>query len=471
VKLSRRQLLGYGAVGAVVAGCAPFARQVAADLPEDVSLPTGEVEPTLRLVNRVSFGPTPGELKRVKDMGHAAYLKEQLNPDDDEPLSLQLQLRRLDAYRMDAREMEELPIEMVLTQLQQGAILRAAYSPHQLRERLVEFWSDHFNIYGRKGVSAFRKGTDDWRVIRRNALGNFKDMVRASAHSPAMLAYLDNQVNVKGVANENYARELMELHTLGVHGGYTQMDVQEVARCFTGWGIETRFLRPVGKFVFDPDKHDDGEKVVLGKRIPAGGGEKDGEIVIEMLALHPSAAKFICTKLCRYFLGHTEPKVVDAMAAKFLQSKGEIKPVVEEMLSEANLAEAPPVQKRPFDYMVSAIRATGAQTDAGRQIQEHLDKMGMPLFQWPMPDGYPVKPEAWTGTLLARWNFAAALAKDEIPGTVVDLKKLEDRSDGNIAAVMLGSTATAGSVSKHVSSEDLAMLATACLASPEFQWR
>jgi uncharacterized protein (DUF1800 family) len=381
-----------------------------------------------------------------------------------------MQLQRLDAYRMDAHEMEELPIELVLTQLQQGTILRATYSPHQLRERMVEFWSDHFNIYARKGSSAFRKGTDEMSVIRKHALGNFRELVSGSAHSPAMLAYLDNQVNVKGVANENYARELMELHTLGVHGGYTQRDVQEVARCFTGWGIENRFLFAKGKFVFNAEKHDDGAKTVLGKTIPAGGGEKDGELVIEMLSKHPSTAKFICTKLCRYFLGHTEPKVVDRMAAIFLAKDGEIKPVLMEMFSEKNLAEAPPVQKRPFDYVVSALRATGAQTDAGKPMQEHLVKMGMPLFQWPMPDGYPVKPEAWTGTLLARWNFAAALAKDQIGGTFMDLKKLHERSGNDLSSVLLGSR-TAGETISVAVGDDLPAQAMACLASPDFQWR
>lgn len=471
MKLSRRQLLGIGAMGVALTGCAPFARQVAADLPEDVSLPPGDVEPTLRWVNRLSFGPTPGELARVKTLGHGGYLKEQLEASQKEPAHLTVQLARLDAYRMDSHEMEELPIELVLMQLQQGAILRAAYSPNQLRERMVEFWSDHFNIYARKGSSAFRKGVDDTKVVRQHALGNFKDLVSGSEHSPAMLAYLDNQVNVKGVANENYARELMELHTLGVHGGYTQRDVQEVARCFTGWGLETRFLRAKGKFRFDPEKHDDGEKMVLGQRIPAKGGQSDGERVIEMLALHPETAKHICGKMARHFLGHASPDVVDKLAAVYLENRGEIRPVVAEMLSEQNLADAPPVLKRPFDYLVSAIRATGALTDAGKSLQEHLDKMGMPLFQWPMPDGYPVKQEAWTGTLLARWNFAAALAKDEIPGTVVDIRKLADRSKGDLAGVLLGSEAQAKQVAQHASQEDLARLATACLASPEFQWR
>jgi uncharacterized protein (DUF1800 family) len=471
VKLTRRQVLGVGAAGTALAGCAPIARRLAPDLPADVSLPTVESGPILRLANRVSFGPTPGELARIERMGGERYLEEQLEAGREEPLHLVAQLHRLDAYRMDSHEMEELPQELILTQLQQGAILRAAHSPNQLRERMVEFWTDHFNIYGRKGSAAFRKGVDDADVIRKHALGNFRDLLGGSAHSPAMLAYLDNQVNVSGVPNENYARELMELHTLGVHGGYTQRDVQEVARCFTGWGIENRFLRPKGRFHFDPEKHDGGRKKVLGTVIAPGGGIKDGEVVLDLLANHPNTAKFVCGKMSRFFLGHTDAAVVDRLADAFLASKGEIKPVLREMLSPENLAAAPPVQKRPFDYIVSALRATGAQTDGGKALQNHLEKMGMPLFQWPMPDGYPVKQEAWTGTLLARWNFASALAKGQIQGTLVDLEKIEERSEGSIAEVLLGSSSAAKGVLRHVRGGKLAELAAACLASPDFQWR
>jgi uncharacterized protein (DUF1800 family) len=464
MKLSRRQVLGMGAVGVALGGCAPVARQLAADLPADISLPKGPIEPTLRWVNRISFGPTPGELSRVARLGHSKYLEEQLAAGQEEPIALVIQLHRLDALRMDAAEMEELPIEMVLGQLQQAAILRAVYSPNQLRERMVEFWSDHFNIYARKGSSAFRKGTDEANVIRSNALGNFHDLLKASAHSPAMLAYLDNQVNVRGVANENYARELMELHTLGVHGGYSQKDVQEVARCFTGWGIENRFLRPKGKFVFDPDRHDFGAKTVLGHGIAAGGDQSDGDLVLGILANHPNTAKFISMKLCRFFLGQSEGPVEDRVAEEFIRTKGDIKSVVRCMFREEHLRFSPPVQKRPFDYIVSSLRAVGAQTDGGKAVQDHLEKMGMPLYQWPMPDGYPVKPEAWTGTLLARWNFASALAKNTIQGTVVDLKKLNDRSKGLIASIV----SPGSELPVQKTAEDSLVASLSC---PDFQWR
>jgi len=471
VKLSRRELFSVGAMAVVATGCAPTARRFAADIPQDLTPPTGEVEPTYRLVNRLSFGQKPGELSRVRAIGHAAYLEEQLSADLPEPVDLTMQLYRLDALRMDSHEMEELPLEVVLSQLQQAAILRAVYSPNQLRERMVEFWSDHFNIYGRKGSAAFQKGKDDAQVIRANALGNFRQLLLSSARSPAMLAYLDNQVNVSGVANENYARELMELHTLGVGGGYSQRDVQEVARCFTGWGIEDRFLRAKGKFRFDPEQHDDGPKSILGVNLPAGGGIEDGEKVIDLLAAHPNTASFICGKLCRHFLGHNDVSVVGELAKVFQQGRGEMRPVLRTLFSPKNLAGSRPVLKRPFDFVVSALRASAAQTDGGKMLQLHLEKMGMPLFQWPMPDGYPVIREAWTGTLLARWNFASHLANGQIPGTEVDIEKLEHRSQGSLASVLLGSKAAADRVVGLVPKDGLEHLATACFACPEFQWR
>jgi uncharacterized protein (DUF1800 family) len=471
VKLTRRQLLGAGALTAIAGGCAPAARQFASDLPKDLTPPPGEIDPTLRLVNRATFGPKPGELARVASLGHAKFLEEQLAADTPEPVQLTMQLYRLDALRMDSHEMEELPLELVLSQLQQAAILRAVYSPNQLRERLVEFWTDHFNIYGRKGSAAFQKGVDDANVIRTHALGNFHDLLLASARSPAMLAYLDNQVNVSGIANENYARELMELHTLGVGGGYTQRDVQEVARCFTGWGIEDRFLMPKGKFRFDPDRHDTGAKTVFGIGIPAGRGIEDGERVIELLSLHPNTAKFVCGKLCRFFLGHTEERTVEDLARAFLDGKGEIKPVLRSLLSDKNLLAAVPAPKRPFDYMISALRALGAETDGSKPLQSHLEKMGMPLYQWPMPDGYPMAQEAWTGTLLARWNFAADLAKGQIPGTVIDLEKIDRRSNGRLAAVLMGSNSAGERIERKLPGRSIQDFAVACLASPEFQWR
>jgi uncharacterized protein (DUF1800 family) len=269
---------------------------------------------------------------------------------------------------------------------------------------------------------------DELTVIRKHALGKFPDLLRASAHSPAMLAYLDNQINERKAPNENYARELLELHTLGVHGGYTQKDVQEVARCFTGWTVENRFLRPRGRFRFDPHLHDDGPKMVLGVHIPAGGGQKDAEEVLNLLANHPSTAQFIAHKICRYFLGDAAATWTPKLTEIYKQTDGDIRAMLRPLLFSREILEGPPIIKRPFDYMVSALRALNADTDGDRPLQEHLAHMGQPLYQWPMPDGYPDKTSAWTGSLLARWNFATALATNAISGTRVDLPALMRQS-------------------------------------------
>jgi uncharacterized protein (DUF1800 family) len=292
-------------------------------------------------------------------------------------------------------------------------------------------------------------------------------MVKSSAQSPAMLAYLDNQLNTSAGPNENYARELMELHTLGVGGGYTQRDVQEVARCFTGWTYETRYLKARGKFRFDETRHDFGEKVVLGQRIPKGGGIEDGLRVIEILAVHPSAAKFVTRKLCRYFAGDDSLPVQKEAEKVFLASKGDLGAVTQTILFSKDLLEGPPIVKRPFDYVVSAIRGLGGQTDGNAALQWHLAAMGQPLYQWPMPDGYPDATEAWTGSLLARWNFAAALVHGQIRGTSVPVGEILKRSEGTPSRTASG-LLMCGEV-PHL--EDPNDLFAAALAAPEFQWR
>lgn len=289
----------------------------------------------------------------------------------------------------------------------------------------MDFWANHFNIYGRKFLAAYRIPADQAGVIQTHALGSFPEMLTASAHSTAMLLYLDNQLNIEGVPNENYARELMELHSLGVHGGYTQRDVREVARCFTGWTMETRLLRPRGRFRFDPDLHDDGEKLVLGHKIGAGGGKADGERVLEILATHPATAHHISGKLCRHFLGDEDTGRSDVEKA-YLRSSGNVSEMLSVIFAQEAILSGPPIAKRPFDFVVSSLRAVNASTNGEKPLQNYLDQMGQPLYQWPMPDGYPDKTSAWTGSLLGRWNFAMALCSDSIPGTRVALTDHEE---------------------------------------------
>lgn len=253
--------------------------------------------------------------------------------------------------------------------------------------------------------------------------------------------------------NENYARELMELHTLGVDGGYSQKDVQEVARCFTGWGIlaprgggaatqammdgpRADMLREkAGTFMFNPRAHDDGEKIVLGHKIPAGGGFKDGLAVLDILAHHQSTAKYVATKLARYFVSdNPPPALVDRVAASFTKSNGDIRETLRTIFfsSEFNSSESYRAKvKRPFELTISAIRTLGAETNGGPQLHQWIARMGEPLYGYTTPNGYSDLAETWvnTGGLLERMNFGLALASNRIPGTRVDLKKFVSNSE------------------------------------------
>ena len=462
---SRRECLALGATSVVaigLAGCAPVARRFESTDPA-LSIPLGDVHPTVRLLSRAGFGPRPGDVARVSGGDWEGYVERQLAASRGEDLGLTMQLERLDVLQLDDPDTEDLPQAEIIRQLQQAAILRAVHGKNQALERMVDFWSNHFNVYARKGDAAFRLGTDQRQVVRANALGKFPDLLQASTRSAAMLAFLDNTQNLKSHPNENYARELMELHTLGVGGGYTQRDVQEVARCFTGWTIETRFLRPRGKLRFDPKLHDDGAKIVLGHVIPAKGGEADAAQVLGILANHPSTAQFIAKKMVRQFYGADDPKLIDLVASKYKQTGGDIPSMLRPLLEPRVLAESPPILKRPFEYVVSSIRALGGFTDGGNPIQGHLSAMGEPLYQWPMPDGYPIKTSAWVGSMLPRWNFAYALANGDVSGTGYDGSPdfFEDtmyrRPDHD-------------RISRELTGGKPASACALCLSSPDFQW-
>jgi len=479
--LSRRDCLRLGILGGAVsatAGCARIVNHFA-EHPADATLPPGNVDETTRLVNRVTFGPRPGDISDAKTAGREAYIDSLLRPDDEEDLRLRFLLNKDDVFQMDAYETQDLPENEVMRQLQQSAILRATYGRHQLRERMVDFWTNHFNIYGRKGLTAYRKAADESNVIRRHALDTFPKLLNASAHSPAMLVYLDNQGNIAGRPNENYAREIMELHTMGVKSGYTQKDVQEVARCFTGWTIERRFLHHRWAFRFDEDLHDNGSKHVLGHTIPPGGGEKDASTVLDLLAAHPATAHFISKKLCAHFLGADGEKWVDRTAQTYTQTKGDVVSMLRPLLLSRELIESPPILKRPFDYMISALRATGADTDGSAAIQEHLVKMGEPLYQWPMPDGYPTRTSAWTGSMLPRWNFAYALSANRISGTGVDWGELQHGQDAEkmfeLTHGRRPSEADRDLITQvqqeYQTGDEHVGAGFLCLAAPSFQWR
>jgi uncharacterized protein (DUF1800 family) len=333
--------------------------------------------------------------------------------------------------------------QMVVTELQRATLLRAVYSERQLYELMVGFWENHFSIFANKDDDRYLLTSYDRDTIRPFAMGRFRDLLGATAHSPAMLFYLDNwrssvarpypatktkPAGVDGGLNENYARELMELHTLGVDGGYTQKDVQEVARCFSGWTIQKP--NEEGLFLYRPGLHDNGEKIVLGHKIPAGGGIADGERVLDILAAQPATAHFIATKLARRFISDDPPpSVIDRAAAVFLKTDGSIRETLRSIVTSPEFFSPATYRAKvrsPFEYVAAAMRALNADTDGDRPVLDAIGRMGQPVFGRITPDGYADRADQWlsSGAMVARFNFANALATNRMKGTTIDVAKL-----------------------------------------------
>ena len=397
------------------------------------------------------------------------------------------------------------PQRVVEQELQEGKLLRAIYSERQLEEVMTDFWFNHFNVFLGKGADHYLVTSYERDVIRPHVLGKFKDLLVATAKSPAMLFYLDNWLSVgpeseaalgiprrpnqrprigprgrvhypadrrnsnpdkarakqgRGL-NENYGRELMELHTLGVNGGYTQKDVTEVARVLTGWTIDRP--RQGGEFKFEPRMHEPGTKIVLGKKIKED-GENEGLKVLEMLAHHPSTAKFICTKLAQRFISdNPPPDLVKRMAETFRKKDGDIREVLRTMFNspefwapEAYRAKI----KTPLEFVVSSIRASGAEVADATPLIQQLNRMGMPLYGMQPPTGYSLKAETWVNSsaLLARMNFALALGSNRIRGVQLDPAHLvsaansadsSSTTNGEQILTALEGTLLEGDVSPH----------------------
>jgi uncharacterized protein (DUF1800 family) len=481
MRVSRRQALGLGAAAtgtALLTGCGRLTSLAERDR-GPVAPPSVQLDPAVRYLSRLGYGPRPGEAEEADKAGLNHWARRQMEP-GEEPMSLMLAVRRLEAYHLSPFELRDLPVEHVLAQAQMAKILLAAHSPWQMRERLVDFWGNHFNIYASKGLSAYRIPWDERTVIREKVFGSFGGMLRASAKSTAMLVYLDQQASHYGNPNENYARELLELHTLGVDGGYTQQDVMEVARCFTGWTEERRFLRPKGQFRFDPELHDKGEKVVLGHRI-SGGGVEEGEKVLQILLEHPATARHLAGKLASYFVGEEAAETLaPRLEKRFAETNGQMKPVLKEIAESPELLEGPPTPKRPFDFMVGTLRTLDGTTDGGEAVRRALEQMGQPPYQWPMPDGYPMEAEAWGNSLLGRWNFVLDLLENQVEGTSVDAARLQGRygfsgKDG-AHAVAFGKSAEQPSQQAlrqavEAETDDFNQRVALYLCSPENQWR
>jgi uncharacterized protein (DUF1800 family) len=426
--------------------------------------------------------------------------------------------------------------QRVVAELAMAKVTRAIYSDRQLQQVMDDFWFNHFNIFAGKGEDRYYLTAYERDVIQPHTLGKFKDLLTASAKSPAMLFYLDNYLsadpraaqreaqeryarqmaryrgwgpppvppnaqkkkNDRGL-NENYGRELMELHTLGVDGGYTQKDVTEVARCFTGWTIEKPRQNP--EFKFDERLHDPDPKFVLGKKIHAG-GMKDGEEVIDLLVHDASTARFISTKLARRFVSDNPPKtLVDRMAQTFTDSDGDIKAVMHTLIYSPEFWSRETYRakiKTPFELVVSAARALGTDVDMPQPLVGWVGRIGEPIYQCQPPTGYADRADAWvnTGALLNRLNFSLALAGNKMRGSRTDVAALlgvETSSDPKAALqravnVFLGGQAgqtTVETLEKQLDSPqvvqaklddpvkmvDLGVVAGLVLGAPEFQRR
>ncbi len=586
--------------------------------------PLSKNQQILQLLNRITFGPEPGEVARVRRIGIKKFLDEQLHPERLDDSAMDARLATLNTYSMTtaeiaenygppkfnaklkaAREKREAALRKIqarghstraeanlqpsgltprqrarraqqkflngpqrpVIQLTQEELWRAVYSKRQLLEVMVHFWMNHFNIYAEKGADRWMLTSFERDVIRPHAMGKFGTLLVATAESPAMLFYLDNWMSrvspespytyartfgrrrapigrlrraiyrpvrrpgfgfggpifrpgplaarnrfpgapvrqkrkkELGGINENYGRELMELHTLGVNGGYTQQDVIEVARCLTGWTI--RRPQRGGGFFFNPRMHDYGPKVVLGHKIPAGHGMSDGLKVLHILATSPATARHISYELCQHFIADDPPQsVVDRAASTWMKTNGNIRAVLKTILTSPEFYSQAAYRakvKSPFEMMASALRALGSQTNAGLLMLQALARMGEPMFQYEAPSGYYDLATTWvnSGALLARMNFAMLLAANRIPGTEVNVRALAPEANtassetlvNEISSNLLGAPPSASTrrvILHQLEAEssgdvpggrrwgkpaELATIAGLLLGSPEFQRR
>lgn len=435
----------------------------------------------VHVLRRLAYGPSARDLAEVKRLGVDGWVEAQLQPASGAalPPALEGKLQAFPTLGMSMTQVveayprppQEMPREekreqgpaRVVFERSSARVLRAVESPRQLEEVLVDFWFNHFNVSEDKGAVRWLATSYERDAIRPHVFGTFRELLGATAHHPAMLFYLDNwrstreglsqeelrhprrfrrradampvamgedaedgeEAKPKLGLNENYARELLELHTLGVDGGYTQGDVREVARCFTGWSI--RKPREDPGFVFRQVAHDSDAKVVLGQALPAGGGEEDGERVLDLLARHPATAHHLALKLARRFVSDSPPpELVDRVAKVFLESKGDLRTVYRALFQSPEFqsprARAAKV-KTPFEYVVSALRATNAQVEVTPRLLRHLALMGEPLYRAPAPTGYPEVAGPWvnSGALVARLNFGLDLVGGRLPGARVSL--------------------------------------------------
>jgi uncharacterized protein (DUF1800 family) len=536
----------------------------------------------IHFLNRATFGARPQDLDAVRRDGVAAFLDRQLHPERIDDGALETRLAGFETLNLsskqiaeqyyqpaqDARRRRQMEAQaaakagngtgapapapkpadppntsdqalfrrerQVLLELSDQKMLRAVYGERQLQEVLVDFWFNHFNVFAGKGADRGLLTAYERDVIRPRVFGRFRDLLGATAESPAMLFFLDNWLSVdpngphpeaggegrkagnttmpggrgrqppaprlpppafrlppgrpaqpaakparRGL-NENYARELMELHTLGVDGGYTQKDVVEVARCFTGWTIAQP--RDGGDFRFDPRQHDPGQKVVLGHVIKAGGGREDGDRVLDILARDPHTAHFIASKLVRRFVADDPPPaLVDRVARRFRETDGDLREVYRAIFLAPEFwsAQARGAKvKTPFEFVASALRVTGARMDDAAAAVQAVRTLGMPLYFCQPPTGYADRADAWvtTGALVSRMNFALALVDNRLPAVRVDLAALAGTPDLALARTqvlrqLLDNNASPVTLAVLDKASTVTQLVALALGAPEFQRR
>ncbi len=570
--------------------------------PLGAATPPTREERAAHALNRLGYGPRPGEVARTVEIGVEKWIHRQLDPDMIPDAAAEAAVATLDrlklpraelveAYQDEIRERrrftrakaaaeakgekaparpmageggERLVVAQALGELQHAKLVRAVLSERQLEEVLVDFWFNHFNVDARKQQVRATLVDYEQEVIRPRVFGSFRDLLGATAKSAAMLVYLDNwrssrtyevgpteqamvdrvrrevegepmaepmmvgdkvaepAPRMKRGLNENYGRELLELHTLGVDGGYTQDDVQEVARALTGWTVEPR----TGDFVFRRQWHDNGPKKILGTAFPSGGGVRDGEMVLDLLASHPATATHIATKLCRRFVADEPPAaLVRRVAEAFTRTKGDLRATYEalflspEFFAPENIGAK---TKSPFEFAASALRAADASfvdvpalrarvplraMEAGaalgrggdrlgslsrKTVMLHLVDMGQSLYAWGPPTGFPEDSSHWVGAgaLVARLNFALALTGGQVADARVDVRRLlgdanPDRADAVVdalAANLLGRAPSANtrkvllaqaapSLNGETAVPEIPKMLALLLGSPEFQRR
>jgi uncharacterized protein (DUF1800 family) len=416
----------------------------------------------LHVLNRLSFGPQPGDIERTTNLGVEGYIQQQLNPNNiSESQRLKTQLAQLETLDLNAltllaqiklpragqgqkptpeqRKAYRQEMRHVTEQAIQARLLRAMESPRQLQEVMVDFWYNHFNVFANKGVDRLLVGAYEQDAIRPYAFGRFRDLIEATAQHPAMLFYLDNwqntapntTLNSRGKTqglNENYARELMELHTLGVDGGYTQQDVVALAKILTGWTFRRSAQPGVGQsgFYFDAKRHNYGDKVFLGHTIK-GSGIAEGKQAFDILAKSPATARQISFQLAQYFVADRPPKpLVDRLSQKYLSTDGSIREVLNTLFHSPEFWDSRNYNakfKTPYQYALSAVRATGTEVTNFRPVLGFLQQAGMPLYGCLTPDGYKNTEAAWLNpdAITRRISFATALASGGLPLTASTL--------------------------------------------------